>query len=335
MQELKHIKAQDFKRQVLNEMSHKPIEQSAPEQVETLTYLSYLPNALSLATGSFFVFYLTQGYPTATMIGLVVILTAVLTFNEYAKRSLLAGVFRKKFISNKMPVFSAVALIIAIGVSMASSYEGGKQLVLENSTAPTLSASSAITGLEGKLADVKESIKKQQGTTWKGVITVDANKNLKRLYPIQAALESEIAQYRAEDKLKQNASTLKHNHKTMNFGYVLGVLAILADVVLFLLMRSIYKLKANLFKVLTYRSTAPTLSAPKNVDPGADAPGFSQDNAVLNVLNAYDSKEILNYAVKGAKVQASAYRQRKTPHARNTVNHLENFITAAKEVTAV
>lgn len=329
--EIQQINAADFTAEVIAEMRERPLSESAPEKVRTLTYLSYLPNALSLATGSFFVFYLTQGYPFGVKVGLIVILTAILTANEYAKRQGLASTFKRAFVRKRVPAASVFLLVIAGGISMVSSYEGGRQLVLENSKPPTLSANPQIATLEDKLSDVKQSIIKQQNTTWKGVITVDANRNLKRLYPIQEQIESELSVLRAADREAQSLSDAKHNTRTVNFGYVLGIIAVLADLVLLLIIRAIYQTKANLYKLLT-RRPSPTRSKIRDIEDGGEtAPGESLETDVYNVVNGYTGSEILQMAVKGAKAQASAYRKRNTMHAKNTVDRLERFVSQATE----
>lgn len=327
-QEILQIQAEDFKASVLNELRERPISETAPEKVRALTLVSYAPNIVSLATGSFFIFYLTGGYPFGIKLGLIILLTLVLTALEYVKRNQLGTAYKKAYMGAGKPYFAVFILCLVYSISMLTSYEGGRRLVLENSTPPTLSANSAISTLENKLATIRESITKQQNTTWKGVITVDANRNLKKLYPIQSNLEAEIAELRAEDRSLQSKSDAKHNSKTLNFGYVLGSIAILADLVLLLLFSSIYRTKAYYFKSLSKRAYPTQINkTPDNTG----TPGGSPQNGVKNVLNGFNSSEVLDLAIKGARVQASAYRKRKTAHSKNTVDRLENFIANAQE----
>lgn len=346
LEALKLIENSEYINKIAGEFREKDPLIDGKDQIRNLYYLSFIPSAIGVASAAFFVWYLVSDYPLWTKFALGAILMAVLIGNEVAKRSLLAISFKKTFLLSPIGGGLIVGLVIVHAISGISSYLGGEKGVIMTSTPPALVQNAKLPELQQRLAEINKSIAKQESTTWKGVITVDANRNLKKLYPTQQAIMSQISQIESEDQSKHKDQLSAHESKTMNFGIVLGIVALLCDAVLFLMYRSIYRIKSAMAKLArSGRKASPTL--PENHQdpgtqqtPGEAAANFSAANVsnslqgVSQLLDEADVSELLKLAKRGANANKGGYAKRNTEESQAKAARLERIEAALGEVLA-
>jgi hypothetical protein len=221
-------------------------------KVRTLTGISFLPNVISAVTAGFFVVFLLTGYPRPIAMLLGALLLAVVTAVEVGKRGLITGIAKEYFVAAKVAGLGIFALCILIAVSMVASYQGGKQLITETATEPVKEINPEIATLQAQLADQKETINRLQRTTWKGKITVDATKGINAAKKIEGSLIERITALQAADDAAHSELVAKQSGQRLNFGYLLGVLAALADAFLLGLLWTSQRLKYEVASV-TYQ----------------------------------------------------------------------------------
>lgn len=346
---LKKIQQEDFKDRIFKEFQPRSFTETGAQKVQALSFWSYAPNAISVLSASFFVWYLISNYSLAIQLALGAILSLVVVANEIAKRKLLSSVSKQYYSDNKLS--AAVVFIIAcIGVSVYTSYQGGNQVVIKNSLAPTLEINPEITRIKGQLSSLADDINKQKSTTWKGRITVDANRNLKQLYSTQANLATRLIELEAAQGQKQAASDSKHNTQIINAGMTLGVICILADIVLIFLLVTIQKIKYQAYRVELQKSktgrkagfvlNAPT-QQPFSENMAASRTiirGFHESDdkeGVFNVLNGPDKDMELKALITGHQTRASSYSKRKTPSSKKTANYHASRVEELKKLEKV
>lgn len=223
-------------------------------KVRTLTAVSFLPNVISAVTAGFFVVFLLTGYPRPIAMLLGALLLAVVAAVEIGKRGLITGIAKEYFVAAKVAGIAIVALCILIGVSMVASYQGGKQLITETAKEPDKEVNPEIATLQAQLADQKETIQRLQRTTWKGKVTVDASKGIVQAKKIEASLIERITALQSADDAAHSELIAKQTGQRLNFGYLLGVLAALADAFLLGLLWTSQRLKYEVAAV-TYQGS--------------------------------------------------------------------------------
>jgi len=329
---LKTLDAQDFREKVFDQYKEKPFAESGFSRVKYLTNWSYAPNVISVLSAMFFVYFLTLPYTLLIRLLLGGVLAGILFCMEYAKRQLITGQGRK-FYQTKSVSFIAISFLgLCVVASMYTSYNGGNKIIVETAQAPTLSANSEIEGLESALAVLNTNIAKQQSTTWKGRITVDANKNLKALFVDRSTLLSTLNELKASDRKAQAQSDTKYNATTLQGGLVTGVIAVISDIVLIFLLLTVERIKYNVFRVENSKgkrtagfqmpNTAPStpsfsnnISAKTERRPiGFEMPIKAQAKNVFNTPTSFDELQAL---ISGHRMLKSAYGKRKKDHSKN------------------
>ena len=146
-------------------------------------------------------------------------------------------------------------LIVALGgviaISATVSYIGGNSFVVKNATPPTLSANAKIDSLKLLVAEQKTLAESYRNTTWKNIITQDAAKGLNKAQDEQTRLNILISKEQLKDDSALNAALLEHDNKTINFGYVMGGVAVFADIVLLFVLFTISRLESEVAAVST------------------------------------------------------------------------------------
>lgn len=312
-QMLKAQKSADYLKQITSEYQDRPLTEVYPYQIRALQYVSVLPNLISFATASGLLWYLCAPIAGRTKylalcIGFILLagleLGKRMTANNSAKRAALGRSFYA----------SGIGLGILITASMFLSFKGGEQIVLENSTPPTLAAPAEIGQMEEELAALNQSIKRQESTTWKGVITVDANRNLKPLYRQKEALTQALAEARASHQNRQDDSDNKHQAQTADFAIIFGSVALGMDIFLILIFVAIARRKSDLFALMTTY----TGKTPKTPENGVSNVGNANyDNVYGDLLRAIKSDAKRNY---------SSYIKRQTPESQKKATLYENTL---------
>ena len=318
---LKRLDAQDFKKSVLGEFTPKNPAETGHSQVSNLMMWSYAPNAISALSAIFFVWYLIASYSIIVKVLLGAILGFAVIANEIAKRKLITAQ-SKRYLQTKKVGASILFLLICIAASVYTSYKGGNEVVIQNAKAPTLPSHPDIIELQEKLTALNDDIAKQKSTTWKGRITVDANRNLKTLYNTQEILSNRLLALQATQDKKQAASDKQHNTTTLSGGVTLGAICIAADLVLIILLTSIWKIRYNVYRLET---AGKSRTAGFNLSTNVSTPSFSENLAgssrtvvkgfqkdVFNVNNGDVSDLELKAMITGHKTRAASYKQRKT-----------------------
>ena len=251
--------------QCRDEFIEKSLADSNRRKVQQLTLISYLPNLVSAVTAGFFVLYLLSGYTrtVAWLLGflLIVIVVAI----EAGKRGLIGSIGKDYFTLGKVPALAVAALAACFVLSMGASYMGGKQLVIATAPPPEREHNPQIDSLNRLLADQQATVDRLQRTTWKGKVTSDAVKGINRAKSLQASIYDRIATLEAQDDAAHAQVLATHTEKHLNFGYILGILAALADIFLLGLIwtakRLKYEIAAVHFQPMTATATAPAIGS--------------------------------------------------------------------------
>jgi hypothetical protein len=252
------------------EFTEKSLVSTNQRKVKILGLASYLPNILSVITASFFIYYLLTGYQKGIAILLGILLFLVILSVEAGKRGLITGLAKSYFIHSKAPTLLIVALISCFVLSMAASYIGGKQLVVETAAPPAKITTPEIEELKEEIAEQEETISRLQKTTWKGKVTRDAVKGINQAKAIQASLYNRLAGLENRDSEAYQIILDKHTQKHLNFGYLLGILAALADLFLFGLLWTAKRLKWEVAAIKSQPS--PVGSPPANTRTSYQVP---------------------------------------------------------------
>ena len=247
-----------------DEFIEKSLAITNARKVRTLSAVSFLPNVVSGITAAFFVLFLLSGYPRIIALILGALLLIVVAAVEIGKRGLIAAVAKDFFVSNRVSAFAVIALCILVAVSMTASYQGGRQLITETGTPPPRAEHPELETLRAQLANQQETVSRLQRTTWKGKVTTDAVKGINQAKKIEAQLLERIGALSAADDDAHAELLSRHSGQKMNFGYLLGIVAALADAFLFGLLWSAKRLRyevAAAHYIQSRRRAAPTGSS--------------------------------------------------------------------------
>lgn len=336
--QLKKINAEDFKKDLLEKYKPKAPAEQGYQMVKNLKLWSYAPNAVSAISATFFVWYLISTYSLLVQVALGGILGFAVIANEIAKRKLISHQSKRYYTAKQLGA-AIIFLIVCVAASIYSSYRGGNEIVKQNAVAPTLPVPGEILQIQDRLNGMADDIARQKATTWKGRITVDANRNLKTLYNTQALLSSQLADLQTAYRAKQEKLQAQHEVIKMNGGIVLGSICIFADIVLIFLLASIERIQYNTYRLETYiqnktKATSPTtllngstptasFSGPAAGINRTEVKGFlpGVKNAVKNVLNEPLSDLERAALITGHTVRAGSYSKRKKPGSQAKANY--------------
>lgn len=240
---LAQAEASRFIQQCQEEFKEQPLAIANRRKVQLLTVASFLPNILSASTAGFAVVFLLSGYSWKVAAFLGFLLLAVVLAVEVAKRLLISGQAKEYFVRGKVNPLAVAALVACFGASMTASYYGGQNLVTETATPPPRQVSPESDSLRQLLAAQEATIARLQKTTWKGKVTRKAQAGIREAKQLQNQLYSRISTLEAQADSEHAQALAKHQSKHLNFGYVLGLLAALADAFLFGLLWTAKRLK--------------------------------------------------------------------------------------------
>lgn len=229
---LAHVEEQGFVEACKEQFTERSLAATNAAKVKTLSALSYLPNLLSAVTAGFFVVYLLSGYSRTVAAVLGVLLLLIVVTVEIGKRGLITSTAKDRYTIGKVSPLAVAALVVLFGASMAASYMGGKALVVETAAPPPRPHNAQIDSLNTLLQAELATIDRLQRTTWRGKVTSDAVKGINASKRVQSALVDRIQALEAQDDEQHSTLLEKHTSKHVNFGYILGVLAALADLFL-------------------------------------------------------------------------------------------------------
>ncbi len=267
--DLQKIEEAAFADDCQSQFTEKSLAATNAAKVKTLSLLSYLPNILSATTAGFFVLYLLSGYTQTVAIVLGALLLLIVVAIEVGKRYLIASAAKDRYTIGKVAPLAVGALVLLFGASMTASYFGGMALVVETAAPPDRPHNPEVDSLKNLLAAELGTIERLQKTTWKGKVTSDAVKGINRSKQIQTSLTDRIMTLEAQSDTEHSTLLQKHTAKHLNFGYILGALAALADVFLLGMIWTAWHLRYQVAAV-TSRKTA-SQKAAKNDETQAVA----------------------------------------------------------------
>lgn len=215
-----------------DEFIEKSLAATNAKQVKTLTTVSFLPNVISAVTAGFFVLYLLQSYPRTIAALLGAVLFVVVLAVEVGKRALIGGISKTYFVAKRVAILGIIALAVLISISMGASYMGGKALIVETATPPPREENPEVAAIQAQLSSQQETIRSLQKTTWKGKVTSEATRGITQAKKIEAGLIERMTAIQAADDAAYNELLAKQNGQRLNFGYLLGILAAVADLFL-------------------------------------------------------------------------------------------------------
>lgn len=268
-EDLQKIEEAAFADDCREQFTEKSLAATNSAKVRTLSLLSYLPNILSATTAGFFVLYLLSGYTQTVAIVLGALLLMIVVAIEVGKRYLISGAAKDRYTVGKVAPLAVGALALLFGASMGASYMGGKALVVETAAPPDRPHNPEVDSLKQLLAAESATIDRLQKTTWKGKVTSDAVKGINRSKQIQTSITERLLALEAQSDAEHTTLLQKHTAKHLNFGYLLGGLAALADIFLLGMIWTAWHLRYQVAAV-TSRKTA-TQKAAKNDETQAVA----------------------------------------------------------------
>lgn len=226
-----------------DEFTEQSVTATNQRQVKALTGWSYLPNLISITTAGFFILYLLQSYSLTVKIVLGILLLTVAAAMEIGKRNLISETGKRYFALGKVSLLAGAAVVVLIGISSTASYIGGNQLVVSTATPPPRAANPEIDSLRQLLAAESKLSDRLRNTTWRGKVTRDAQAGIIQSKTLQSKIFSRIDQLDSIDRAAHSELMGTHKAKVSKFGVVLGLIAVLADLTLFLLLWTIKRLK--------------------------------------------------------------------------------------------
>lgn len=231
-EDLQKIEEAAFVENCEEQFTERSLAATNSAKVKTLSILSFLPNIMSATTAGFFVLYLLSGYTQTVAIVLGALLLMIVVAIEVGKRYLISGAAKDRYTVGKVAPLAVGALVLLFGASMGASYMGGKALVVETAAPPDRPHNPEVDSLKQLLAAENATIDRLQKTTWKGKVTSDAVKGINRSKQIQTSLTERLLALEAQSDAAHTTLLEKHTAKHLNFGYILGALAALADIFL-------------------------------------------------------------------------------------------------------
>ena len=248
IQVLQASKLQRFAASCNEQFKEKPVLIEHMSEVQRRSQWSYAFNAIS-AVFAIFGLYVLSGQAQSTKASLLLILLgALLIGNEFFKRSQILRTAKLHFDGFNVG-FAAFILFLPTLLSVGTSAYGGFKLAPELRGTPALVHNPQIDSLKTELGILNASIKKQEGTTWKGRVTRDANKNLKQLYSDRSALNTRIEALAQKDEKINTATLSGFGQETQLLGWLMAFIGILMDALLYF----------NLWKVMQCKHEVATL----------------------------------------------------------------------------
>lgn len=258
----------------INEFVEPSVITGNKRKVKNLLTWSYLPNLVSIITATFFIIYLLEAYTLLVRVFLIALLLIVAVSIEYGKRALISETGKTYFLTEKLPggLFSGV--IVLMIVSMTVSFMGGQKLVTTTATPPAKVVNPKIDSLNNLLRAELNTIEKLKQTTWKGRIVENAQLGLLNSQKVQSSLLAQISEIERSDNDAHEIKLAESANKIQNFGFVLGGVAVLADLVLFFLLWTVKKLKHEIVLL-----NVPITNTRTNVStPQTQTIGFSHNS---------------------------------------------------------
>lgn len=246
LDERKQLEAHDnskFIDQCQKEFVETSVVETNKKKVKQLNAFSYIPNAFSVITAGFFIYYILDGYKPVVVAILGSLLLAVVVSLELGKRQFIAGMAKTKFLDSKIPIILVFGILLCSAASMSSSYVGGEKLVTETAPTPPRQANKEIDSLKQVMATEQNTITALQRTTWKGKVTRKATAGMNLSKQMQLSIQARIDTLQSRDDAEYLVLLNKNQAKTLSFGIILGIIAALMDVFLFGLIWNSKRLK--------------------------------------------------------------------------------------------
>lgn len=240
---LEKQKEQEFAKSCYAEFAETSVVKTNMRKTLGLSVGSYFPNLVSLITAGFGVFYILSSYEPHVRIVLGGLLVVVAAGLELAKRGLINVAARDYFYKNNLSPFLPLSIAVLILISMTVSFFGGNKLVHATAKAPKMEVNPEIAKIRQQIADKRKTIVGLRKTIWKGKITRDAVKGINANEAVINSLLARIDKLENQDLSSYAPIEKEFNAKIINFGYILGCIAVMADIALLFILWAIKKLK--------------------------------------------------------------------------------------------
>ena len=234
---------QEFTKACYKEFAETSVVKSNMHKVKLYLNLSYFPNAISLITASFGVFYLLSSYRLPIQVVLGILLVIVAGGLEFAKRGLMNVTGRDYFFKQSLSPFKPLAIALLMAISMAVSFYGGDKLVTATATPPVMAINPEIAAIRQSIQDERTIIEGLRKTTWKGKITRDAVKGINKAQDRIQTYLARIEKLEAQDAATHAPIAAAFEARIIHFGFVLGGIAALADIALLFLLMNVKRFK--------------------------------------------------------------------------------------------
>jgi hypothetical protein len=248
---------------------------------------------------------------------LLLLLAGIFIGCEFFKRNQIQRVAKMNFAGQNIGL-AAFILFIPTLLSVSSSSYGGFKLAPELRSPPTLVHNSNIDSLKTELATLNTSISKQEGTTWKGRVTRDANKNLNQLYKDKSSLKANITTLETADRNENQKIKAGHGTETEMLGYLMAIIGIVMDALLYMNLWAVAKCK---YEVVELQQAEHGEDEEEDFDEWLQLVTTSynshrnedshSDEAIIKSLKNQDT-EMLKMALKNAKQNKSAWNNKLT-----------------------
>ena len=240
---LDNEKEKDFALSCHKEFSDTSVVKSNMRKVSLYSALSYFPNIISWVTAGFGVFYILSSYEFHVQVILGGLLAIVAGGLELAKRGLINVTARDFFLKKAVSPFMPIAIAVLILISMTVSFFGGDKLVHATANPPEMAINPEIATIRQQIEDKRNTIAGLRKTTWKGKITRDAVKGINANEAVINSLLARIDKLENQDMEAYSPIKQEFDSKIINFGFVLGGIAVIADVALLYMLWTIKRLK--------------------------------------------------------------------------------------------
>ena len=306
-EDLQKIEEAAFADDCKEQFTEKSLAATNAAKVKTLSLLSYLPNILSAVTAGFFVLYLLSGYTRTVAVVLGALLLLIVVAIEIGKRYLIASSAKDRYTIGKVAPLAVGALVLLFGASMTASYFGGMALVIETASPPDRPHNPEVDSLKNLLSAELATIDRLQKTTWKGKVTSDAVRGINASKRVQTSLTDRIMTLEAQSDTEHTTLLQKHTAKHLNFGYILGGLAALADLFLLGMVWTAWHLR---YQVAAVNAKGSTATSQKTTQ---------QDETQAALQAATEAIKVATQAAEDAALAAQA-----ASHAANWVSKPQN-----------
>ena len=200
-----------------------------------LLLLSFGCSVFSAYSEHFYLKDFIQNSINRPQLGLALMVVLIVVI-ELIKRSTLPSLFQYYFQYGKVDKVSLVIVVVFSGLSIFSSFEGAKLIPAQFMPSPTLVSLDSINQeYATQLGVLNRSIEKQEGTTWQGSITAQANKNIAQLNRQKQQLVTLKNEAVSTASAQNNELMAAYQLSLIQSGHHIGYATLVCECLLFLI----------------------------------------------------------------------------------------------------